>query len=134
MKPLKPWQITTAAHGPLPCSGRSSRPSKGAPEGPGSEKEDVVAMRGLDIALPAAVQGNLAATLRACEELPRPSHYPWTEGHVLSVVIPSESEGPGGRAAWRPLLSEGCEASPRPGPSLSLGMTGPKFSRGNRAG
>jgi len=57
-----------------------------------------------------------------------------SERHFLPVVILGESEGPEGKAARRPLLSEVWEASPRPGPSLSLGMTGPKFSRGSRAG
>src|SRR6202035_690959 len=72
--------------------------------------------------------------LSACAELPRPSHCSRAERQFLPVVIPSESEGPGGRVERRPLLPKVWEASPRPGPSLTLGMTDPKFSRRNRVG
>ena len=69
------------------------------------------------------------------QELPRPSLYTRSERHVLPpLVIPSVSEGPGGRVARNPLTPEVSEASPRPGPSLTLGMTEPRFSRGNGIG
>src|SRR6202035_3324149 len=42
---------------------------------------------------------------------------------AVSIVIPSVSEGPGGRAGFQTLATRGIRATHRRGPSLSLGMT-----------
>ncbi|HXO22919.1 MAG TPA: MMPL family transporter, partial [Thermoanaerobaculia bacterium] len=70
--------------------------------------------------------------LREGEEFPEPGHLRSGSQTEPPIVIPSESEGPGGRAARDLLLQEVRETAPRPGPSLTLGMTEAGFSRGNR--